>query len=87
MLTLHNNHTRPLMRNHLFFPSSCIQAGTIRSKNKQAPQTKIGSSQEPAVRVWLNRGKQAKERKQRDRDSAYRPGADSVVAIGTAWLG
>ena len=45
------------------------------------------------MRLWLNRGKQAARResreteKEREGESVYRPGADSVVAIETARSG
>ena len=88
MLTQHNKPDPTPCAKASFCLHLASQAGTIRSKNKQAPQTKIGiSQQELAVR--LNRGKQAERREseRRDRDGVYRPGADSVVAIETARLG
>lgn len=66
VLTQHNSPT-PLMQNHL--SSSILHPGrkTIRRKNKQAPGTKIGSSQELAARLRLNGGKQA-EMREREKD-------------------
>lgn len=50
----------------IFLPSS----RTIRSNNKQAPRTKISNSQELAVRLWLNRGKQVERRESRETETA-----------------
>lgn len=65
-LSMLTQHGDPLMQNYLSPPPS----GTIRSKNKQAPRTKIGSSQELAARLWLNRGKQAERRESRETETA-----------------
>lgn len=66
VLTQHNDHNT---RKTIFLPPSCVLVGTIRSENKQAPQTKIGSSQELAVRLQLKRRKQAERRENRDMEA------------------
>lgn len=72
VLTQHNSST-PLMQNHL--SSSILHPGRKNNKtqkNKQAPGTKIGSSQELAARLRLNGGKQA-EMREKEREKERRP--------------
>lgn len=60
-----------------------------RKKNKQTSSSKLKLV---AARSLLrgfdwSEEKQGEERNRGDWDDAYRPGADSAVAMGTAWLG